>query len=159
MEIEWEDPPEHAVMVGSGQHAGKYLDFALGLREHPGKWGVLPTGESETRTEKGAMATAQNIRRGKVKGFKAGQYDTAIHGTKIWVRFKENQPPSATGSGGESQSSEGTAEDSHEDWPEAKVVRAWAIGRGMDVPERGRLPKRYFEEYEQAAARGEVPAD
>lgn len=153
MDIEWEDPPEHAAMVGSGQHQGKYLEFALAIREFPGKWAVLPTGAGESRTEKGAMATAQNIRRGKVKGFKAGQYDTAVKGTKIWVRYKEGLPPVTNGDSGPPSD----VSEPHDDWPEAKVVRAWAIGKGMDVPDRGRLPKKFFEAYEQAVARGEIP--
>lgn len=147
MEIKWEDPPEHAARIGSGKHRGKYLELALALREQPGRWALLHV-EGQTRTEKGANATAQNIRRGKVKGFTpAGAYETAVDGTKIWVRFK----------GAATQSDEGEEdEEEGEDGDEASImadparVREWAANNGFKVPARGRLPRQLVEAYSAA---------
>lgn len=161
MEIQWEEPPEYANVIGTGGGTGRYLEFALTLRQHPGRWAVLPG--DQKRTEKGAMATAQNIRRGKVKGFKPNQYDTAIHGTKIWVRYKTDQPAASTdptpgASPSASPRRSGSSADA-DTGPDAKVVRAWAIAQGEDVPERGRLPRRFIDSFEQAVARGEINPD
>lgn len=147
MDIEWEDPPETA--LGSGRRSGKYLEFAIALRDHPGKWAVLPSAD-ERRSEKGAQATSQNIRRGKVRGFPKGQYESVVDGTRIYVRY---QPTDDSGSEDEATDSE------HDDAPPntlAPAVRAWAAEQGIEVPDRGRLPRKVIDQYMAAADRGEV---
>lgn len=150
MDIQWEEPPATASIVGSGKHAGRYLDFALALQQRVGAWAVLPS--DNTRTEKGASATAQNIRRGKVKGFTpAGAYETAVQGTKIWVRYKD-QPEAPEGA----LPHQGGQDEAPSDRPDPADVRAWAKDQGIKVNDRGALPKHVFDRYAEAIANGET---
>lgn len=155
MDIVWEDPPERAILRAAG--GGRYIDFALALREYPGKWAVLPS--DEERSEKGAKATAQNIKRGRVRGFPAGEYETAVDGTKVYVRFKEAVPKDEDSENDDPD--EIDDEDQEEPYPpisagptpeepHAARVRAWAIQQGMKVPDRGRLPRHITEKYQEA---------
>jgi hypothetical protein len=154
MEIQWEEPPAHANVLGESA-SGRYLAFALALREYPGRWAVLPA--TRPRTEKSALAAANNIRRGKTKGFKPNQYDAAVHEGTIWVRFKESAAVPPDEAEASTAPSEPEEERDSTDWtPDPARVRTWAIEQGMEVPQRGRLPKRCFEAYEQAVARGEI---
>lgn len=151
MNIEWEEPPAEVLErhLGGG-HKAKYLDVAVALRDHPGRWAVLPS-LTGGRTEKGAAATAQNVRRGQVKGFTRGQYDAVAHGTKVYVRYRD-----------EASREEGP-EDGEADAPptprpparaaDSATVRAWAQKQGLTVTSRGRLPDELYERYEAAQQR------
>ena len=151
MDIQWEEPPAYAAIVGSGKQPGRYLHFALALRERPGKWAVLPS-DGQERTVKGANATAQNIRRGKVKGFTpAGAYETAVHETKIWVRFKEDQEAEKK----DEAKSELPKQKAESSEPSVGEVRAWAKKQGIDVPDRGMISRELFDRYDEALQRGE----
>lgn len=150
-DIQWEEPPAHAIL-GPGQHRGRYAEIATALRENPGRWALLPSPTGE-RTEKGAAATAQNIRRGKVKGFEAGQkvFETAVDGVKVYVRVKPDvDEAEATQPEGESDE-QSEEEEEAGDGPGGKAIasdiRAWARERGMDVPDRGRLPREITDAY------------
>lgn len=150
MDIQWEEPPETAVLRSRGG-GGKYIDLAIGLREHPGRWALLPS--DTERSEKGAAATAQNLRRGKIKGFDKGLYESAHQGHKVWVRYMP--PPEGSeapqgDAGGASDDASGTPK------PPAADVRAWATKQGLDVPKAGRLPDDLLTKYSEALARGEV---
>lgn len=149
MKIQWEEPPDHAHVLGKNQKVGKYAEFASELRKNPDRWAVLPT--NEDRTLKGAMATAQNIRRGKVRGFKAGEYEVAVDKTRIYVMFK-----------GEVEFT-GPVDDEDDDEPESEEsvagemdlaklaprVRTWAKQKGIDVPDRGRLPRKLMKQWSE----------
>lgn len=154
MDIEWEDPPEVALLRSTGP--GKYVEFAVALRDHPGRWAVLPNYEGHTRTEKGAKATAQNIKRGKVKGMPAGQYETAVQDGKVWVRYS----PPAAGEVAQEDAPPPAAKAAKPAVDESKVdpakVRAWARKQGLGVPDRGRLPDDVLDRYAAALERGEV---
>jgi len=146
MDIEWSEPPAAALRR---QHAtGKYTDLAAALRAHPDRWAKVP---DEDRTAKGAQGTAQNIRRGKVKGFEnqPGQrFETAVDGASIWVRcvpvegVKEDpaprEPPQRDGDG------------------LARAVRAWAQDQGIPVSVRGRVAQELVDQY-LAAQQGQEP--
>jgi len=147
MEIQWEKPPEKVVLRSRSN--GRYLDFALAVKEAtppPGSegWAILPPQASgQPRTEKSAKGMAQNIKRGKVAGFVAGEWDAiADDSGKVWVRYKGPQEGGAV------------KEPDHDDEPPqdnlAPKIRGWARDRGIEVPERGRLPRdlidRYFED-------------
>lgn len=132
MDIKFEEPHELARVIGSAQQVGKYEEFALALREYEGQWAVLPDRDGD-RTEGGANATAQNIRNGKVKGFAPkDSYEVALRGTKIWVRYK--------GQGV-------TIQNPEPDEDIAKRVRRWAEDRGIEVADKGRIPKRVMEQW------------
>lgn len=133
MDITWEEPPVHAKKPG--EHKGRYVEFASELAKHPGRWAVLP---AQSQSEKGAAATAQNIRRGKLKGFTKGEYETALSGTKIYVRFIAEEDRD----GGEDDDAGAGDEqpDRPQRNPDTGEVRAWAAANGYDLPDRGRIP-------------------
>lgn len=142
MEIKFEDPDETARIIGTGQQAGKYQEFAVALREHEGQWAVLPEPEGEERTPGGANATAQNIRNGKVKGFAPkDSYEVALKGTKIWVRYKGNPM-------------EVKVIEPDEDL--GKRVRRWAANEGIEVPKHGRLSNAILRQWAEATG-NELP--
>lgn len=151
MDIEFEDPPEAALIR---RHPGRYVEFAIALREHQGKWALLPS--DEPRTEKGAQAAAQNLRRGVTKGFRKGEYDAVADGGKVYVKFLGAQPE------GEGEESEDSGEekpdklDADDRNPElARQVRAWARHNGFDVPLRGRMPDKVWQAFYDAQGGGE----
>lgn len=135
--IVWEDPPATA----RRPHAkpGRYDKFAKALRDNPGKWAVLP----HERTEKTAQGFSQNLRRGKVKGFENAEWETAIEGSKIWVRFLKDKPveePKAEEPKGDDDTVPETAT--------GPYIRAWGKENGWpDLPDRGRLPRALVEAY------------
>ena len=174
MDIQWEEPPAHAHFVGSGKRPGRYVEWALALRQHPGKWAVLP---GDNKTKASADGTAQNIRRGVTKGFAPkGSYETAVDGTKIWVRYvgkdESASEPTQAESASEPTQAESASEPTQAESPKdsesgptddgegvpkglAANVRAWAKGRGIDVPDRGRISNELIEQYSQALQAGE----
>lgn len=150
MDIQWEDPPQH-VLQGR-REIGKYREFAAALREHKGRWAVLPS--PSTRTEKGAKGTALNIKRGNMTDFRPkGAWDAVADGTKIWVMYKgeedaEKQPEQKP----RQQKARAPQSD---DGPTVGEVRAWAKQQGMDVADRGVLSPEIFDKYREAVERGE----
>lgn len=138
-EMQWEDPPEYAKRPGSGKSPGRYVKFAVALKENPGKWAILPAAST---SEKGAEATAHNIRRGRVGGFKLeedhGKFDVAVDGTKIYVRFL------APGWQDEPEDEES------DDGPARGDIRAWARSNGFEVAKRGALPREVIDAYDAA---------
>ena len=139
MKLQFQDPPEHAKRPGSGAQPGRYVQFAVELRKHPQRWCLLPS-DGARRSEKGAEATAQNIRRGKVKGFAARQYETAVDGTTIYVRFV-----------GEPDEEEKQPEPEEEEADAGKAlaadIRRWAQEEGMNVPRVGKLSRDVIDAY------------
>lgn len=174
VEIEFGEPPARALL--STGKPGRYQDWALALRDHPGKWAVLPSDDGEVpRSEKGAANTAASIRRGVVKGFAPKGSYLAVHdqGT-VWVKYvgpPEARAPApqgqeaATGGQGAAEEGQGDPEDpdgpgggqeasQDPDRPDASVVRHWARTNGFNVPDRGRLPEELWDAYGKALARG-----
>lgn len=146
MEVQWEEPPELALLA-AGRKATPYMELAVALRQHPGRWAVVPD-NGQPRTLKAAQSLAQNIRRGITKGFTKGEYETAVWEGKVWVRYA---PPAAA------QEGEAAPQDDADDAvASAPVVRKWAKEHGLDVPDRGRLPEDVFRRYAQAVNAGEV---
>lgn len=147
MTIKWEEPPAHATIVGSGLHRGKYAELATALKENPSRWAKLPDYDGKPRTEKGAAATAQNIRRGKVKGFEVkrgqGKFETAVSGVEVWVRFVPASPDDEEEP--EDEEDEARVAEAVAKSQRTKKVRAWAKTKGMTVPDRGRLPDGVWE--------------
>lgn len=157
MDIEWEAPPAHARVIGSGQRPGRYMEFAEALRQNVGKWAKLPTVHGDKRTKGSANSTAQNIRGGKVKGFEQGKFETAIADTEVWVMCSDAGTPKTP------RQMRGDGDDPPDDEEEqpraprppssdlAPKIRQWAKREGLAVPEHGRLPEKireaYFEEY------------
>lgn len=142
-EIVWEDPPEEILGRRRGAST-EYVAFARALREHPKRWAVLPGGG---RSEKGAQGTAGNIRRGRMASFTNGKYETAVDGTKIYVRYVGPEGDQ------EEKDEEARPSDSRPRRPDdghTAKVRKWALDQGMEVPERGRLPKTVHEAYQRS---------
>lgn len=143
--ITWAEPPASARFAG--QKPGAYKEFADALRQNPQKWAILP---GERKSNESAKGTAQNIRRGVVKGFTKGEFETAVDDTKIYVRFISIQQPA------EDSAVEGVDEDDNDDpddpGPDSRRVRAWAKANGFDLPERGRMPAEVHEAYRKAHA-------
>lgn len=161
MEIIWEDPSATAL---ARNKPGKYVEFAVALREHPKKWARLP---GEPRTEKGAAGAAQNIKRGQTAGFARGEYDAVpdeieVEGQKEWhvyVQFlgevrapaAKPTPSGEPGGSGEEDGNGGhdmTAGEQPRRSATPDVVRAWAREHGYTVPDRGRLPETIWEAYD-----------
>lgn len=148
MQIEWEEPPT-AVLARLGR--GRYEEFAAALREHPGRWAVLP---GEQRTDKGGKATAQNLRGGKMRGFPKGEFEALSADGKVWVRYMAPAEPQD----GVPEPQEAAEPDGEEgDKPSTATVRAWAQRQGITVPDRGRLPQEIFDRYDKAAEAGPRP--
>jgi hypothetical protein len=160
MEIEFEDPPEEALLRQRASGA-KYLEFAIALREHPEKWAVLPS-DPPPASDKAGQNAAQNIRRGVTKAFAPkGAYEAvyAPETGKIHVRYMPNgaeaegdekDPPKPAAA----KSSRAAVGDPHAE-DEATVarkafaprVRAWAKEKGIEVSEHGRLPEDIIQHY------------
>lgn len=155
IDIQWEEPPQHLL---EGQRVSKYREFADALRQHPGRWALLPT--EGNRTVKGAKATRVNIKRGRVGGMAEGEFDALVDATdednpKIYVRFvgKEQATPEKA-EAVPKQKAKDSAKDEAE--PSVGEVRAWARAKGIDVPDRGMLSRDLFEKYAEAVEKGEV---
>jgi hypothetical protein len=147
VDIEFEDPPEAALLR---KQPGRYVEFAIALREHQGKWAVLPS--DEPRTEKGAQAAAQNLRRGVTKGFRKGEYDAVADGGKVYVKFLGPKPEAEEGEEGQEEGQEDKLDADDRNPELARQVRAWARHNGFDVPTRGRMPDKVWQAF--YAARG-----
>lgn len=145
--IIWEEPP--ATASYAGQKPGAYKEFADALRTAPHKWAILP---GERKTSDSAKGTAQNVRRGVVKGFTKGEFETAVDGTKIYVRFIGTVDQDQVGELADGD--EGDVEDA----PDGKKVRAWANANGFTLPERGRMPQDVHDAYRSAHAYQQPPA-
>jgi hypothetical protein len=140
MEITWEEPPQH--LLDRRNRTGRYKDFAQELRNHPGKWAVLP---GDKATESSAKGTAQSISNGKTGGFApAKSFETVVDGTKIWVRFVGEQEPKEPGDDPADDVDEAGEEREQSDAPAA---REWARRNGYQVPERGRLSNAVIDQY------------
>lgn len=90
-EIEWAEPPAHALRPG--QMPGRYVPIALALKDNPGAWAKVPhqaTNADSLKTFAGAL------RRGKTKGFELdeahGKFVTAIDGMDLYVRWEAKEP-------------------------------------------------------------------
>lgn len=149
--IVWEEPPPTALFAG--QKRGSYTEFAAALREHPGRWGVLP---GERKTSESAKNTAQNVRRGVMKDFPKGQFETAVDHTKVYVRFVgDDQQDGPAKSQSAAPASEGGADEP----ADSKRIRAWGRANGFDLPDRGRMPAEVYEAYRRAHAAYTRPGD
>lgn len=140
-DIRWEDPPETALNV---RKRTAYTDFTKVLRENPGKWALAP---GERKSHESAKNTAQNIQRGVMRDFPKGAFETAVDGSKLYVRFKDpaTRPEGEHPEGGNEEIAVGTLQH------RAADVRAWARLNGFsDIPERGRLPQHVIHAFEEA---------
>lgn len=144
MDITWEEPPAYAKRPGQGGSPGRYVKFAVELQKNPGRWALLP---AEPTSPKGAEATAHNIRKGKVKGFEADKYETAVDELKIYVRFKAPEEDEPNGDGESKPIRE-------EDGPSRGEIRAWARNNGFQVAIRGAIPKDVLDAYDEAHPQG-----
>lgn len=141
MDITWEEPPPHAKRPGSGQKPGRYAKIATALRQNPGRWALI----GKATSEKSAEGTANNIRRGKVKGFELPEdsdasFDVAVDEFKIYVRYLEDAEEGAVG----------VRVIREEDAPSRGEIRAWARENGFQVAVRGALPKEILDAYNEA---------
>lgn len=127
MEIQWEEPPQTA-LERQGTSAGHYVDFANALRERPKQWALMPAPKQvgkTGRTVSSGKAVAQNIRRGKVKGFSRGEFEAVSQEGKVWVRYLGDRAAPVT--------------PDHDDL--ARKARQWAREQGQNVSERGALSR------------------
>jgi hypothetical protein len=94
----------------------------------------------ESTSPKSAEGIANNIRRGKTKGFEGGKYETAVDELKIYVRFLGND-----------EGEDGTAPTSRvrddEDGPSRGEIRSWARDNGFQVAVRGAIPREVLDAY------------
>lgn len=149
VEIDWEEPPED-VLIRARNKSGRYLEFAIALRQHPGRWAVLP---SDYTNEKSAQAGAQGIRAGKVSGMPKGEFDAVRKDCKIWVRFVGTKEPTDEVDADHEGDDAPPPESEHSLSP--GKVRAWAREQGRDVADHGRLPRELVNDY--LAAHPEEP--
>ena len=135
MDIQWEEPPAEVVERSGANSGGHYIEFAIELRKNQGKWALMPPPKvGAKRTDNSGKALAQNIRRGKVKGFDRNEYEAVSSDGKVWVRY--------TGPKGRP-----TTQGPKEPEDLARRARAWARDQGMNVSERGNLPRNIIEAY------------
>lgn len=158
MEINWAEPPAE-VLFRHENRGGKYVEFALALRENPEKWATMPA--ESALTDKSAQGLAQNIRRGGVKGFTKGDYEAIADGTTVYVRFKptaatDGDAPKDPAKGPEDAEDPDDADDDEEDDDivDTAVVRAWARTQGYTVSDKGRMGAEIVREYLERRAAG-----
>jgi hypothetical protein len=156
-DVVWAEPSEAALFVGSGAKPGRYVPTAVACKNNPGRWAKLP-GKWQSRGS--ALSTANNIRAGKVQGFLKGAYEVAVDGTDVFVRYMAPEgatvhplPVPAHSVDPERipstdvRPAEGPRRQPVVSEVEASQIRAWGIRQGMDLPERGRLPRAVIEAY------------
>ena len=140
MDIQWEDPPEEVLARVQGG-GGRYLDFALALRQNKDRWARLP---GTFQSEKSAQSTAANIRRGKMRGFEGKEYQAVHKDTTIWVRYVGSEKHESAAPA----PAEGVDLDAAPKTPGlAPKIREWARTKGIEVPDRGRLPREIIDQY------------
>ena len=144
-DIVWEDPPATALNV---RKKTAYTEFAAALRQNPGRWAVAP---GERASADSAKNTAANITRGSMRDFPKGEFETAVDGPKLWVRFKGDAGAPADPSGND-EVAVGAMQH------RASDVRQWARDNGFDIPDRGRLPQHVITAFEEAQERDEGTA-
>lgn len=147
-DIVWEEPPAHVLKP---VRKGGYQAFAQTLRQNKDRWAVMPTLDGAERSPKGAVNTAQNVRRGVMPAFPKGEYEVAVDGAKVYVRY--TGPVEAQGRG-----SEPAPRDDTEERQDPAEVRAWARRNGYEVPDRGRLSRVVLDAYETAMRQQELDA-
>jgi hypothetical protein len=147
MEIEWADPSEEAVFRWENR-GGKYLDFALALKEHPNKWAILPVDDGDSPREKGGLQNlAGYIRNGKTKGFTKGEYEALVDDATgkplLHVRYvgpKEHDDAKDDDAEDSDRVRDPLGHDEDDDdVVDPAEVRAWARENGVDISERGRI--------------------
>lgn len=138
--IIWQDPPEDALL---GAARGRYKAFARALRENPQRWALLPG--PEKKSVDSAKGTAMNIRSGRVQGFAKNLYETAVDGTKIFVRYIG--PPGESEPEVEDESGQGDSA-VHADSGRGAMIRQWARGQGKEVGDKGRLPQSLIDAFD-----------
>lgn len=74
-------------LPGIEGHTGRavvYVEFAKALVDNPLKWAVLPR-SFETKTQ--VKSASANVRYGTYKSFPRGQFESAIRGMQVFVRY------------------------------------------------------------------------
>lgn len=154
MDLIFEEPSQAALLR---QRPGKYVEFAIALRDHQDRWALLPDDGAE-RGEKAAQSLAQNIRRGVTSGFAKGEYDCVADGGKVYVKFtgaKKDQPQNP----GEGESTPPSDKEGERGRHRAWLIRQWARDNGYTVPDKGRLSDEVTSAYDAAiAAQEDEPA-
>lgn len=143
-EIIWEEPPEEAAAPA---RATPYTKLAAGLKQNPRKWARLP---GEGRSVAGAKQTALNIRRGKIRGFEEGAFETRIADSRIWVRFIGGEESTAGEQPQESAPRAPSAPRGGMAEQLSRRIRAWGQANGFELSEHGRLPRNVIEAYQAA---------
>jgi hypothetical protein len=64
--------------------AAAYVEFAEALADNPFKWAALPR-SFETKTQ--VKSAAANIGYGSYKSFPRGQFESAMRGMQVFVRY------------------------------------------------------------------------
>ena len=151
-DIIWEDPPEHAIATGQ---RSRYAALHAALREHPGRWAVLPGEKASVDSAKG---TAMNIRNGRMRGFTKGQFDTRVDRTKVYVRYigpaEGATPPDGAQETGADAGDDEVAVGASSTAP--LIVRAWAGQNGFaDIPDRGGFRQHIIHAFEEAQEAGD----
>lgn len=136
-DIVWEEPPAHVLKP---VRKGGYQAFAQTLRQNKDRWAVMPTLDGAERSPKGAVNTAQNVRRGVMPAFPKGEYEVAVDGAKVYMRYTGPTAPQEA------------------DRPDPAETRAWARRNGYEVPDRGRLSKVVLDAYDAAMRQQELGA-
>jgi hypothetical protein len=153
-ELIFEDPPEQVLIRKEAQGA-RYVDFAVALREHKGRWAVCP---AQPSTDKSAQALAQNIRRGQTKAFAPkGSFDAVCDGTKVYVMYKGEPKPKDPSQPAEDSGTSAGDDDEAPAKSIAPKIRAWAKSAGLEVPDHGRLPRGVIDKYFDAHPEEERP--
>lgn len=152
VDIEWVEELPERVAFKLANKPGRYVDLALGLKQRPGDWAKFP--EDAAKTEKSAKALAQSVKRGSLAGFTPGFYEAiadvedkdGVATVVVYVRcLPEDKWP--TDSDDDPPGDPEEPEPDDDGRPSARVVRQWAVNKGLTVPERGRLPADLTDQY------------
>lgn len=168
MDIIFKDPPITALEPG---RSGKYEELARALKkpenedpDNPGKsrWAILPVLDGKQRTEQQARTAATNVRRGQMKDFPRGTFESVYDAedATVYIRYigeegREETPEPKRRPQRDTADSGDTPKDPSRvlapgSGPSPALVREWARTNGFNVPERGRLPENVIEAYRLA---------
>lgn len=152
----WDSPSEAAIRA---VRKTPYTNIAEALRLREGQWARLP---GEKATPESARNLAQNIRRGTMKDFPKGMFESVADGRYVFCRYvgppsaetiaasREEEPGSdelPDDEGAPEGSPGGSAPEGEASRVDAAAIRAWAGQNGFDIKERGRLSPEVISAY------------
>jgi hypothetical protein len=71
---------------GDNHRRYDWKNITAQLKAKPGDWAIIEA-EGAKGTNSAAQATSRNIRNGRIKGIKAGEFDAVTRGSVVYARY------------------------------------------------------------------------